>query len=546
MGKVRTGRRHKPKVAYNFLKEPKNNANNVIKMLKKASEEKSEALRAKHGAGTSKEENIKKKPYMIDWSQVTIGAVFDSHCHLDMMKTRRMSTPQDHGGLLGETGQDMGELFGGCIANFCDPRGWAMGREGLAVSQTVKEASRDDKAFISFGCHPHFADRMAYRQWVQLERLLRGQAMSVVSVGECGLDYSVKNKVDKELQKQVFHDQLLLALKYNLPLVLHIRDAEDDGYRVLEHAGVPADWIIHRHCFTGDWATASTWLDRFPASKIGITGCVTFSSATQVHETVRNMPVDRLLLETDAPYFLPVGVDKSEIPFSQPGHVLHVAAKVAELKVIALEEVLTATRRNVTEIYGVKIKDPVKSIMTSVVKKVKMMENPVDEEVLHLFNHCKTVGDKEVLVDAFNIKIHGADIKKVVFDKWLNDEVVNFFMELVTSGAGGSVHSFSSHFYPKLVKGGHQEVSRWTKKVDIFSYSIIFIPVHLVNHWCLATIDMTSNKLVYCDSMKDESTNFADGRKCLALLAKYLQKEHLLKKKVSLLLPPSSYLLPPS
>ena len=65
-------------MAYNFLKEPKNNANNVIKMLKKASEEKSEALRAKHGAGTSKEENIKKKPYMIDWSQVTIGAVFDS------------------------------------------------------------------------------------------------------------------------------------------------------------------------------------------------------------------------------------------------------------------------------------------------------------------------------------------------------------------------------------------------------------------------------------------------------------------------------------
>merc|ERR1712034_86981 len=91
----------------------------------------------------------------------------------------------------------------------------------------------------------------------------------------------------------------------------------EDGYRMLEHAGVPADWSIHRHCFTGDWATASTWLDRFTASKIGITGCVTFSSATQVHDTVRKMPLDRLLLETDAPYFLPVGVDKRQLPFSQ-------------------------------------------------------------------------------------------------------------------------------------------------------------------------------------------------------------------------------------
>ena len=90
--------------------------------------------------------------------------------------------------------------------------------------------------------------------------------MSVVAIGECGLDYSIKNTVDKETQKKVFYNQLKLGLKYNLPLVLHIRDAEEDGYQVLEAAGVPADYQIHRHCFTGGWPAACTWMDKFPAS----------------------------------------------------------------------------------------------------------------------------------------------------------------------------------------------------------------------------------------------------------------------------------------
>lgn len=303
---------------------------------------------------------VRRTPYLIDQTQVGLGSVFDSHCHLDILYHRYRAEGLDVRGPLSSLdwiAGGLGDKFGGCIASFCDPRVWSRGFNDWKVPDAVGAAVAKEGVYLSIGCHPHFADRMTSGSLDVLDRLVRGDRdilMSVVAVGECGLDYSAKNKVDKELQKKVFHDQVMLALKYNLPLVLHIRDAEDDGYRVLEHAGVPADWIIHRHCFTGDWATASTWLDRFPSSKIGITGCVTFSSATQVHETVRNMPLDRLLLETDAPYFLPVGVDKRELPFSQPGHVLHVAAKVAELKGMALEEVLTVNRRNVTEVYGIK------------------------------------------------------------------------------------------------------------------------------------------------------------------------------------------------
>eukprot|EP00092_Neocalanus_flemingeri_P001719 GFUD01001836.1.p1 GENE.GFUD01001836.1~~GFUD01001836.1.p1 ORF type:complete len:451 (+),score=137.54 GFUD01001836.1:156-1508(+) len=296
----------------------------------------------------------RSRSYLIDRSQLGPGSVFDSHCHLDMVN-RRLG---DEGGSA-KDGEGLGDRFGGCVTNFCDPREWARGGDCSKVSYAVTAADREDNVYLSIGCHPHFADKLTPGGLGQLDRLVRGDRnilWSVVALGECGLDYSAKNNVDKDLQKKVFYDQLKIGLKYNLPIVLHIRDAEEDGYSVLSQAGVPSDWSIHRHCFTGDWMTASTWLNRFPASKIGITGCVTFSGATQVHQTVRNIPLDRLLLETDAPYFLPTGVDKThyQYTFSQPGHVLHVAAKVAALKELALEDVLAANWRNVTDIYGIK------------------------------------------------------------------------------------------------------------------------------------------------------------------------------------------------
>ena len=299
--------------------------------------------------------------YRIDRSELATGSVFDSHCHLDMVARRLEGDSRGLVGSLERDGEGLGDKFGGCVTNFCDPREWARGGDSSYVSAAVTAADIEDRVYLSVGCHPHFADRLTPGGLIQLDRLVRGEGgilSSVVSLGECGLDYSAKNTVDKELQKKVFIDQLQLALKYNLPLVLHIRDAEEDGYSVLDEAGVPSDWIIHRHCFTGDWAKASTWLAKFPASKIGITGCVTFSRATQVHQTARNIPLERLLLETDAPYFLPTGVDKMQYQysFSQPGHVLHVAAMVAALKKLPLEEVLAANRRNVTEIYGIKFK----------------------------------------------------------------------------------------------------------------------------------------------------------------------------------------------
>jgi TatD DNase family protein len=191
----------------------------------------------------------------------------------------------------------------------------------------------------------------------RLEGLARA---GVVALGECGLDYSKGSQVSKEVQQGVFLTQLNLALRLNLPLIIHAREAEEDCYMVLEAAGVPADWPIHRHCFNDSWAAALKWLRAFPASKIGLTNLVTFPRAAQAREVARRVPLSRLLLETDAPYFQPRGslvmmeAGVTVRDFSQPGHVLQAAATVAKIKGRPLEQVLRANLRNVTEIYGIK------------------------------------------------------------------------------------------------------------------------------------------------------------------------------------------------
>ena len=94
----------------------------------------------------------------------------------------------------------------------------------------------------------------------------------------------------------------------------------------------------------------------FPGSKIGLTGVVTYEDAKDVHDVAQRIPLDRLLLETDAPYFLPAMLARSgeySFKFSQPGQVIHVAAQIATLRNVSLEEVLEANRKNIEEVYGI-------------------------------------------------------------------------------------------------------------------------------------------------------------------------------------------------
>ncbi|RKP05940.1 hypothetical protein THASP1DRAFT_35243 [Thamnocephalis sphaerospora] len=134
------------------------------------------------------------------------------------------------------------------------------------------------------------------------------------------------------------------------------------------------------------------------------------------------------------------------------------------------------------------------------------------------------------VVNKFNITVGDHDIRTLRDRQWLNDEVVNFYVNLLMDRANKeqgrpSIHCFNTFFYPTLRDSGYQKVRRWTKKVDLFTKDFVIIPIHLGMHWCCAVINFRSKRFEYYDSL------FGDDRGCFALFREYIRLESLDKKK---------------
>jgi len=140
----------------------------------------------------------------------------------------------------------------------------------------------------------------------------------------------------------------------------------------------------------------------------------------------------------------------------------------------------------------------------------------------------KASGNK-VLVEAYRIPISAKDLATLKGLNWLNDEVINFYMQMIAArGDPYRVHAFNTFFYSNIRDKGYSSVKRWTKKVDIFAHDIVLVPVHLGMHWCLATIDIKQKSINYYDSMG------GNNNQCVELLLKYIKEEHMDKKKTDL------------
>ncbi|XP_076750121.1 sentrin-specific protease 1 [Xylocopa sonorina] len=136
----------------------------------------------------------------------------------------------------------------------------------------------------------------------------------------------------------------------------------------------------------------------------------------------------------------------------------------------------------------------------------------------------------EILVEGFGLRITRKDIYTLADLNWLNDEVINFYMNLLIARSSSNkkypkVHAMNTFFYPKLISGGHSSLKRWTRKIDIFAQDLIVIPVHLGIHWCMSIIDFRDKSICYYDSMG------GNNLKCLSVLRQYLEDESLDKKK---------------
>ncbi|KFQ84654.1 Sentrin-specific protease 2, partial [Phoenicopterus ruber ruber] len=140
----------------------------------------------------------------------------------------------------------------------------------------------------------------------------------------------------------------------------------------------------------------------------------------------------------------------------------------------------------------------------------------------------------EIMSSAFKLKVTREDIHTLRNLRWLNDEIINFYMSLLVERnkkeGYPAVHAFSTFFYPKLISGGYKAVRRWTRGVDLFKQDLILVPIHLRVHWALVVIDVRKKTIKYFDSMGQK------GDKICETLFRYLQEESREKRNLELTL----------
>lgn len=204
-------------------------------------------------------------------------------------------------------------------------------------------SSKYDFLFPTVGLHPTELDDYSDDFFVYLENLIK-ERKEIVGIGECGLDYYWdKSKV--ELQKKVFLKQIELSLKYDLPLIIHSRDAIGDTLEVLKSVGKPLKGVMHG--YSGSLEMAREFIKL--GLKIGIGGVVTFKNAKNVKEVVKELDLSNFVLETDCPYLTPTPYrGKRNAPFYIP----LIAKEIADIKGIDIKEVEETTTNNANMLFG--------------------------------------------------------------------------------------------------------------------------------------------------------------------------------------------------
>lgn len=197
--------------------------------------------------------------------------------------------------------------------------------------------------FATVGIHPHGAQRM--RDDVQAAFHDLGKKDKVVAIGEIGLDY-YRDRQPRAVQKECLRQQLEIACELNLPAVFHVREAFDDFLELVQEYGDRLAGGV-MHCFSGTWQIACKCLDL--GFYLSIPGTVTFAKAQVQQDVARQIPLERLLVETDAPFLAPVPY-RGKV--NEPSFVLHTVEKIAELRGLTVEEVGAQTSLNAQTVFA--------------------------------------------------------------------------------------------------------------------------------------------------------------------------------------------------
>lgn len=255
-----------------------------------------------------------------------MNALVDSHCHLDF--------------------PDYTEGVEPLLANMAQ----AGVSHALCVSVSLERfpgvlalAERYDNLYASVGVHPDHEDA----QEPSVEELVRlADHPRIVAIGETGLDYYRSPREAVAWQRERFRTHIRAARAAGKPLIIHTRNAAEDTLAIMAEEGADAVGGV-MHCFTESLAVAEQAMAM--GFYISFSGIVTFKNAASLREVAAAVPLDRLLVETDAPYLAPVPHRGKR---NEPAYVVHVAETIARIKGVGLEEVARASRENFFRLFA--------------------------------------------------------------------------------------------------------------------------------------------------------------------------------------------------
>ncbi|MEK6283481.1 MAG: TatD family hydrolase [Acidobacteriota bacterium] len=217
-----------------------------------------------------------------------------------------------------------------------------------ALERAADLAEKYAGIYTAIGTHPHDA-RLYDETAEQKIRTLIKERSGVIAWGEIGLDFHYDNS-PRDVQKEVFRQQLRSAREVGLPVIVHTREAENETIEILR-----AEWVGSKlpgimHCFSGTLDLAQKTVEL--GFLISFSGIVTFKKAEDLRTVARYVPLDRLLIETDCPYLTPIPYRGKR---NEPSYVVEVARCLAESRGIELEEIARVTSANFNRAFGLKV-----------------------------------------------------------------------------------------------------------------------------------------------------------------------------------------------
>lgn len=208
---------------------------------------------------------------------------------------------------------------------------------------TIIELAQKPNIFAMVGIFP--SEAKTYSPEIEARMIERAKNKKVVAVGEIGLDY-YWDKSFNNIQKEVFAKQIILANKLNLPIVVHDREAHKDCFDILKQENHGSKVLFH--CFSGSVEFMKECVKE--GWNIALGGVVTFKNAVKMKEVAQEVPLEKLVLETDSPYLTPVPYRGKE---NKPAYIKYVAEEIARLRNMPVEELIDITTTNAEELFNI-------------------------------------------------------------------------------------------------------------------------------------------------------------------------------------------------